>query len=156
MDDDEADRLAVVKLIQRAIAGNREFTEGGSGYLDETALTQCLVHNRDLVRDNPQALLEQAKLRLENFQQTITGPDTTKDRIQWRVRFILCCIDILLRVRFGGHDDRQRRMADSALMVNSIVDQLVPEFGAYALAIYAVLEGKYTSRPTNLSPTNSK
>lgn len=143
MDENEDDRLAVEKLVHRAVTGNRRLTERGTGYLDETILIQCLVQGYSSpVQDNFQSILEQAKLRLDNCQQRICGPaDTTKDRLQWRVRFILCCIEILRRERVGKGNDRQRRDADSALIVNSIVNRLIPRFGAYSLAIYSILEG---------------
>ncbi|KUI64422.1 hypothetical protein VM1G_12087 [Cytospora mali] len=40
VDDDEADRLTVVKLVQRALAGSRQLAERGSGRLDETTVAR--------------------------------------------------------------------------------------------------------------------
>lgn len=129
--------------------GGQRLIERGTGDLDERALAKELVQyqSRIVAKDDYETVLEGGKQLLNDFEQRINNlPQQTRDRLRWRLRFVSCCLDILLRVRVRGgqgrSDSYQRRKANSALMINSIVDGLVPTLGAYALAVYSILEGK--------------
>ncbi|KUI63446.1 hypothetical protein VM1G_12002 [Cytospora mali] len=145
VDNNEADRVAVLNLIHKAISGSQQLAERGTGHLDETILAKEVVRYqaRVVAQNDRQSNLEAGKRFLSDFEKQIKDlPQQTRDRLRWRVRFVSCCLDILLRVRgeTGRANTYQRRKANSALMINSIVNGLFPTLGAYALVVYSILE----------------